>query len=141
MEQRSINENRYLILADLIQEISKNSNNPSIALLHDYILFCRLKSPEASKLIDYNFRAYMRGAFSEQLQIDIEELYTRNWIRLIDGKPTVGEHNRSNGNNTDDLRHIKILCTQLLKDKSPHDISKELREVLIDKKLGEEIPV
>ena len=88
-------EQHQKILLHIIGSFSNALENPTSALLHEYILLCQLKSEKRLPgLLGYDFHAYMRGPYSEELRNDLEILYRLKLIEVIKGGLVVTEHGK-----------------------------------------------
>lgn len=140
-DQDVVAEKRYEILLDIIDSLSSTFEHPTSALLHEYILLCRLRSSDIRELRDYNFSAYIRGPFSEQLRNDIEILGQRGLIQFNESRLTLsskGKELMQEIRKKRDPQTTKDTCAKVLADfKTPHAISQGIYPYLKNTQLGE----
>jgi len=133
---------RIKILLEIIDRFSNAFAHPTSSLLHEYILLCRLKGgKKLPGLQSYDFHAYMRGPYSEELRNDLEKLYRMNLIGVRGGRLVVTEPGKElsqkNRKGTD-YKTATETCQEVLKDFSTaHAISEGLFDSLRDVSLGE----
>lgn len=127
-------EKRYAILLDMIDQLSSTFERPTGALLHEYILLCRLRASELHELRDYDFHIYFRGPFSEQLRSDLEVLRQRGLIQVDEGRLVVSSQGREQIQKLRQKRgsdSIEQTCAEILADfKTPHAISQGIHPYL-----------
>ena len=140
-DQDAAAEKRYEILLDIIDSLSSTFEHPTSALLHEYILLCRLHASEFRELRHYDFRAYIRGPFSEQLRTDIEILRQRGLIHFDEGRLTLSNKGKEliqELRKKRDPQSVKETCAKVLADfRTPHAISQGIYPYLKKAQLGE----
>ena len=113
-------EKRQKILLDIIDSFSHALEHPTSALLHEYILLCQLKSEKKLPgLQSYDFHAYMRGPYSEELRNDLEILYRLKLIEVRRGGLVVTEHGKEliqKNRKGKDYSTATETCQKVLKD-------------------------
>ena len=128
----------------LIEKFSNTYDNPTSALLHDLILLCQLKGRKTiPALRHYDFHAYMRGPYSEDLRDDLEELYRQHYIEVSKGKLIVTEEGqkliRGNKKNNN-YKTTTGTCQEVLKDfGTAHAVSEGIQDSLQKVSLGDVI--
>lgn len=137
-------EERQKILLEMIEGFSRALEHPTSALLHDYILLCRLKrGEELFELQSYDFRACIRGPFSEQLRRDLKLLYNLNLIEVKGDQLAVtssGKKLTQKNKEVENLQAIRAVCQQILEEfDSPHAISQGIFDSLSRASLGEKL--
>lgn len=137
-------EERQKILLDIIDSFSQALEHPTSALLHEYILLCKLKSEKRLLgLQSYDFHAYMRGPYSEELRNDLEILYRLNLIEVRGGGLVVTERGKDiikNNRKGKDYNTATETCQKVLKDFSTAPaISQGVFDSLRKVSLGESI--
>ena len=83
----ALNE-RQKFLLQIIQNLIENyKENPVSHLLHESILLCRIEKGDIDipLLGNYNFRAYIRGPFSEELREDLRSLKEQGFLDIKQG--------------------------------------------------------
>ncbi len=140
-ERDVVLEERQEVLLKIIESFSKVLDYPTSALLHDYILLCRMRAKDVRQLRDYAFRAYMRGAFSDQLRADLEVLGQHSLIDTHHGRLTVsnkGKELLKHLTQTGRLQYTTEACDKILAEhRSPHAISQGIQTLLNQTQLGE----
>ena len=130
------------ILLDIIDVFSHALEHPTSALLHEYILLCQLKSKKKPLgFQSYDFHAYMRGPYSEELRNDLEILYRLNLMEVRGGGLVVTEHGKDiikKNRKGKDYNTATETCQKVLKDFSTAPaISQGILDSLRKVSLGE----
>lgn len=136
-------EERHHILLAMIDDFSKRFERPTSALLHEYILFCRLKATNLRQLKAYDFHAYMRGPFSEQLRTDLETLGRHDLIQVHDSQLKVsrtGEKLIEKLEEEGKFQSVTAECDKVVtKPGSPYALSQDIHTYLSNTPLGEAV--
>lgn len=128
-------------LLEIIDRFSSALPRPTSALLHEYILLCRLYAKNLHQLKTYNFYAYIRGPFSEQLRADLKVLVDAGLVEVNEGRLLLSDRGKEviqkskvGGKLQDDIAECDTI---LAKYDSPHAISQGIHDYLNEKELGQ----
>jgi len=128
-------------LLEIIDGFSSILERPTSALLHEYILLCRLRARNLCHLREYDFHSYIRGPFSEQLRTDLEVLANHRLIEFNEGRLILSSRGKQVTQKLKEQRKRqpdKAECDAILAEfPSARAISQGIHEYLSKTELGE----
>jgi hypothetical protein len=139
---------RYTCLLASVDTYSKKLERPTSALLHDYLYLCLIEEKILRKYMPYEFKALLRGPFSEELKADIDVLHKSEQIKFekSDNKLMLSPKGKSfmeksfkNGLSKVAPKILESL--QRIEYNSPHAISDAIQPHLNNKNLGDALPI
>ena len=139
-------EERQTILLEIIYGFSRALEHPTSALLHEHILLCQLKTSKEKLrgLLSYDFEAYMRGPFSNQLRDDLSQLLALGLVEVKKGRLLVtdpGERVIQQDKADANLQSVRAACNEILGEfNTSHAISRAIFDSMAQTPLGGRIP-